>query len=320
MGCIVEEREFMLRTGDFLEKKFKQVNGWKNMSASELNELKKTMLIISDDFVKFCNEYNLQYCVAYGTALGAIRHKGFIPWDDDMDFFLPREDYEKFLKIGVNKLSNKYWIRSVELGNKIGIPTIHMKLKNTYYVNYGDMVTCMDEPTNTRGIYIDIFPLDNCSIFFISRFVKFLRLTFIKFKGSCINFYRSINILKQKNVPFSKKEWNSIKFKYLIGKRLDKTNDLIKIMCKFNRVSKGKNNNSKYVMSYGYTNFNKIFIKRSEIFPTGKGTFEKRAYCIPHNYDAFLTRIYGNYHLIPSDCNKRTHPVFELNFHLKDNI
>ena len=64
-----------------------------------LDQLHKTVVEILDFVVSVCEENNLEYCLAYGSALGAYRHKGFIPWDDDMDIGMPRNDDEKFLRI-----------------------------------------------------------------------------------------------------------------------------------------------------------------------------------------------------------------------------
>lgn len=64
-----------------------------------LREIQKRLLIILIDFSKYCEEHNLKYSLAGGTVLGAIRHKGFIPWDDDIDVFMPRPDYDRFHRL-----------------------------------------------------------------------------------------------------------------------------------------------------------------------------------------------------------------------------
>ena len=69
-----------------------------------IEEIKKIETDILDEVVAFCNQNGLRYFLAYGTLLGAVRHKGFIPWDDDIDIHMPRPDYERFLKLKRFKL------------------------------------------------------------------------------------------------------------------------------------------------------------------------------------------------------------------------
>ena len=70
-----------------------------------MTELQNKILELGVEFKRVCEENNLRYYLFYGTFLGAVRHKGFIPWDDDLDFAMPRPDYEKFLKIAKEKLN-----------------------------------------------------------------------------------------------------------------------------------------------------------------------------------------------------------------------
>ena len=66
------------------------------------------------DFDEFCNEHGLRYSLAGGTLLGAVRHKGFIPWDDDIDVGMPREDYERFLQIAQKECGEEYFLQTVD--------------------------------------------------------------------------------------------------------------------------------------------------------------------------------------------------------------
>lgn len=120
----------------------------------ELNEMHNKLLDILKWFHAFCVENNLRYYALGGTMLGAKRHEGFIPWDDDIDVGMPRKDYKKFISLCKGKKFGKYIIETVT--------TKHLDYYYGYVKIY-DTSTTLIEKTRTnikRGIYIDLFPLD----------------------------------------------------------------------------------------------------------------------------------------------------------------
>ena len=101
---------------------------------SNLRKLQLEELKILKMFKKICEENDLRYYLLGGTLLGAVRHDGFIPWDDDVDVCMPREDYEKFQKIADKQLEKPYYLRSLENNNDYRycfarIATENMKIK-----------------------------------------------------------------------------------------------------------------------------------------------------------------------------------------------
>ena len=119
-----------------------------------MNDLQLKMLDMMSWYHNLCEKNNLKYYVVGGTALGTIRHKGFIPWDDDIDVGMPREDYEKFKELASNSdLSARY---AIEFPSG----------KKDFLYPYGkiyDTTTTLIEHTRyktKRGIFIDVFPLD----------------------------------------------------------------------------------------------------------------------------------------------------------------
>ena len=150
-----------LRTGQLLMDLFQSSNEWKDLQGEDFDHFRYILLQIAEDIISVCEKYNLRYCLAYGSVLGCVRHNGFIPWDDDLDIFMPREDYLKFIPIMQDEMGEKYYVRSVSNGDKIAVTTCHVRLKGTKYINYGDLVLTSNEPDDIRGIYIDINPLDD---------------------------------------------------------------------------------------------------------------------------------------------------------------
>lgn len=121
------------------------------MNPLTLDEIKAIELDILKNIHEVCNRHGLRYYLSYGTLLGAVRHKGFIPWDDDIDIVMPREDYEKLLPL-------------------IGIETSYKSLipgEDDYYYEFAKVVdsttyipTNNIEPIKWNGVWVDIFPMD----------------------------------------------------------------------------------------------------------------------------------------------------------------
>lgn len=111
---------------------------------------------ILDEIDRVCRENGLRYSLAYGTLLGAVRHKGFIPWDDDVDTIMPREDYEKLKEIWQNTASEDFILQDGEADG--GPPNNFLKIRkdNTTFI----MFESEKDREYHKGIYVDIFPVD----------------------------------------------------------------------------------------------------------------------------------------------------------------
>ena len=123
-------------------------------SSYDTDKLKKYELEVLDKFVSICEKNNIKYFLAYGTLLGAVRHKGFIPWDDDIDVYLKPEDYYKFKEVMKNNPEDGYFYQSLETEKYYSMTFSKLRMDNT----------CVIEKKLKRekihnGIYIDIFPL-----------------------------------------------------------------------------------------------------------------------------------------------------------------
>ena len=121
-----------------------------------LNHIKKIELMILKDFIKICDEHDIEYYLIYGTQIGAIRHQGFIPWDDDVDVIMFRKDYEEFLKVMESNPNDKYTIFDSRYNNEYFFQFGRMSLNGTYWAEYWD-----EQVSFQLGIHIDLFILDH---------------------------------------------------------------------------------------------------------------------------------------------------------------
>jgi lipopolysaccharide cholinephosphotransferase len=238
------------------------------------------MLELLDEFVRICEENNLVYFLTAGTLLGAVRHKGFIPWDDDMDIAMPRNDYEKFLNIcDMNDTSNYYVLSNRSRNDVVHHNKQFAKFckKNTVYAEINV------NPNKYSGIFIDIFPYDKCILFFTP-----LQTLLIK---SVLKLY----LMKTHLVMPQKK------IKLFIGKILclfsnEQFLDILlsKLYLLCNKL------NTRHISFFsGRYGYKRETHQCDEIFPLAKIQFEGKYYCVPCNWDLFLKKLYDNYMELP---------------------
>lgn len=131
---------------------------YKEYDEPTLKRLQGIELGILKDFLYLCEKYHLTYFSFAGTAIGALRHQGFIPWDDDIDVCLPRRDYQKFLKVAKKEFSDKYTIMNADNDENYPLTTTRWMLKGTEFreESFKD-IDC------ELGIFLDIYAFDNVS-------------------------------------------------------------------------------------------------------------------------------------------------------------
>lgn len=255
-------------------------------------ECKAIQIKILDAIVAICNAHQLQYYLAYGTLLGAIRHKGFIPWDDDIDIYLPRDDYDKLAAILKNAEAEKPdWLEYYD-GDKPG-----------YYYPFAKAVdnttiAKMEDNLTQHGVWIDLFPIDGIpendsqQKKYVKR-GKFLRDIAI---AMTTDFSASKGGLKM----IAKRAINSLAA--LIGRK--------KIYEKTIRYYKRyKSTDSTKVAcmcgAYGIKDIH----SRKEMFTPTYVAFEGKEYQATRYWDEYLRHLYGDYMQLPSEDQRKIHSI-----------
>lgn len=125
------------------------------LSEEELAQLHRILLVILDDTLKICREHNLRFVLIGGSAIGALRHEGFIPWDDDIDLAMPRADFEEFARIVRAEYGQKYTVLHPRDSHNYGRTIPKIRLTGTEYR------TILEKDLDDCGIFIDIFIIEN---------------------------------------------------------------------------------------------------------------------------------------------------------------
>ena len=126
------------------------------MERELLRKVQMVQLEIAKEIRRVCEENDIRYFLADGSFLGAVRHGGFIPWDDDMDMGMLRSDYEKFCRIAPQKLKPEYCLQTWYTEPNYGLPFGKVVKRNTVYMENKKSARLKE-----NGFYVDIFPFDN---------------------------------------------------------------------------------------------------------------------------------------------------------------
>lgn len=121
-----------------------------------LRKAQLKMVDILIEFDKLCIKYDIKYWISYGTLLGAVRHKGFIPWDDDCDICMMRADYNRFMKIAIKELPDNLILQNRKIDPNYPENMTKIRMKNTKYIEHGES----ENEKYHQGLFIDIFVFD----------------------------------------------------------------------------------------------------------------------------------------------------------------
>ena len=248
-------------------------------SLIDKDELIQKELDIVKAFIALCEKHHLRYYAAGGTCLGAIRHQGFIPWDDDMDLSMPRSDYDKFLQLAPKELPGKYFVQTYLSDPDFREPFAKIRDSETTFVE-----TYNQRLEINHGIWVDIFPIDGipnskCKLKRILFFKKLVR-GYVGKDYYPRSFTRKVGARLCQILLFTRNTQKTLM-------RLDKK-------CKkypFDKCEK--------TILYGGTWGLKEIHSRSTYEDGVKVKFENLMISVPKEYDTYLKELYGDYMKLP---------------------
>lgn len=263
-----------------------------------VKDIQKIELEILDELDRICKLKQIPYQLAYGTLLGAVRHKGFIPWDDDIDVFMERNDYERFLQEGAPELGNEYFLQTCYTDPNTVIQFAKIRKKGTIYAERSDSASVI-----CNGIWVDIFPLDHVRPGTLADWYQRLRIAIYYgiITSSVKNRIKSCQSVSKKCLRFVFSGLLRIIPKRMFDKRFQSV------------VRKYSSGETGYLAHL--TNGISSGMQHSYIVPSGdyyhmtKLEFCKRMYPVPEDYDHVLTILYGDYMRLPQE--EKRYPMHE---------
>ncbi|KXT60657.1 Lipopolysaccharide cholinephosphotransferase LicD1 [Streptococcus oralis] len=272
----------------------KRDEGVRYQEVTDVSEIQQMELGIMEYIHEVCQKIGVKYFLAYGSLIGAVRHKGFIPWDDDMDICMLREDYEKLQDYLIASPDERYEVMSYKNNLNYVYPFMKVQDNHTYLLEEDVRID------SNMGIYVDIFPVDGYEddADFKNKMTKLIK----KRQLSCYTFK---GITNTKSLLNSLIRYISVVIFYFTNtnKYVEQIDELAKsrAVADYEQVD--------YLI---YKDMNKPVWKREWLEQVIVGTFEGKEFMIPKHYHEILTSDYGDYMQLPPLEQRVSHHDFKL--------
>lgn len=243
---------------------------------TDLQHLQSIILMIMKDIDAICNKHGIEYYLLGGSAIGAIRHKGFIPWDDDLDIIMNNENYNKFLSVCKTELdTSKYYLQEGLKDWSMYFSKI--RLKGTRLV---EEVNYTDNP-DMQGIYVDVFKMDNVSSNkMTARWQYFCAKVFLCYQ---------LSVRGDDKNAFGIKKRLMVLLSFPL--RIKPLRDWFK-----RQVEKYNGKDTEYYgFFYGRTKYRTAIVKKELFGKPLRVPFEDTELCVAEHYHEYLTQVFGDY-------------------------
>ena len=289
-----------MRTDVMVKNRRTDTNSFYELSDEERKALQSCLLSIYRDIKFVCDKYKLTVMLCGGTVLGAVRHKGFIPWDDDLDLMMNRQDYNKLIEVFPQEMGDKYIISYPN--KESSSMTLFLKvIKKNTILKYWD-----DADDYMSGIYVDVFPIDGAPNNVLLRYLKGCLANILRKISTSVKLYKRNN--ESVKLKMNLNTFTAIYYRisFIIGaifsifgeKRIDVCFDRLVSSCK----------KAKYMaIPTGRKSYFGELLPYNIFFPVSKGVFEGLEVCLPNNTDVYLTNLYGSYMEIPPVEKRERH-------------
>ena len=261
---------------------------------TETQTLQKLILYIAYEIIRICEKNDIPYNITAGTLLGAVRHKGFIPWDDDFDIAMSREDYERFLKACKKDLDTSvFFLQTADTDRKFAYSMAKVQLLGTEIIEEFSIGVDIH-----HGIFVDVFPYDKLPSGSMSR-----------------------KLFLAKNHLLKTILW--IKCGYGVKEHSNRTGyKILRFVGKFTSIEKLKKKIYTHITKYNNQDVQDCFTsdypdeKMEEKWLSNRASyeFEGHDYWGFRDYDEYLSSLYGDYMTLPPESERETHTNAKIDY------
>ena len=271
---------------------------FKTLTPEELHKIQFLELKILKEIKRICTKYDIRYFLTGGTLIGAVRHKGFIPWDDDIDIAMLREDYDKFIDVCPKELGEGLMICNMHYDKSVGISHSKIVLKETVFRSVQQRISGQE-----NGFFVDVLPYDNVPsnkflATFYFRLFNFMLVLYSKklgYMNGTTPLRRFVASMMKICFFWVPKEWlrkKILNYPYRLNKKETKYKAYLS-----GRYGAPREFRSAY-----------LFDRYTEL------PFEDDTFMVLKEYHAFLTELFGDYMKLPPVEQRVAHQVAELDF------
>ena len=298
----------VIRTLSLVQKAYQGFDGVHVMTDEERTRLQKHLLKMYKEIEAVCVKHGLTVMLAYGSVLGAIRHKGFIPWDDDMDLFMPRKDYELLINKYADELPDYLQIYAPNARNKAYGRFAKVIDVRTKFIRAGSE----DFNDPSQGIFVDIFPLESMEHRPLKNKVRRFIAMLMMYIGSSVGIYEDKSPNYRRLMRYSVSTRINYWLRYILG-----------MLFSFVSYQKWMNKIDKFCRNDEETGFVADLlgdytwkpIPLDVFTPPVKGEFDGTDVFLPHDSIDHLVRTYGNWQRIPPEEDRMQHFIREIHFY-----
>ena len=277
------------------------------LEGTQLRKYQQYLLMIAADIIRVCEEYQITYHLSGGSCLGAVRHQGFIPWDDDMDLDILGDDFDLFAEKFLERFGDKYWLHTCKT-HDYGMTVSRVRLKGSVFRAREDL------KNEECGFFVDLMRIENVSDHALIRNLHGFLCMASGFLLSCRNFYQNRAFMKElaeQNPEFYRVYRIKVRIGFLTAAlSLDTWTRLTQKI-----YGACHNSSSRYVtVPGGRKHFFGELRKREGFVTSVKASFEGYKWNIPSDYDEYLKSMYGEYMVPPEKTEQEEHILLELQF------